>query len=373
MYWNPRGNRKVSTLSQQAVVDNLGQRISSLLSGSLGATLGASRLPRLTLPLRTSSPIIYGLCAGLLYAVVFCGVPWLVPKPNCTLFWLSAWGSVYFAFAVAMAMTTSSSILKVIESNVLPALSERAASAIDEDLTGRFKAMRVSVVSYSCALIATATSVVAIRHDVPSASWAEVAYWSLGFALLYLMAARTTDVARFYGTFADHLKIDADRLYALDPARSVLVTQIAMVGRRVLLFWFGIACSVVTLFIFVPFSDLRWFVLLVVPTASFFSLGVGTIVFLDSERDIRHVVNEVAASTLRTTECEIADLFSRRDELNEAGQDRLKELMALHEKLAATGWYRSYQSAFLSVLSILATFAGPIVSSILLGALGYKP
>lgn len=146
-----------------------------------------------------------------------------------------------------------------------------------------------------------------------------------------------------------------------------------MVGRRVLLFWFGIACAVVTLFIFVRFSDLRLFALLVVPTASFFSLGVGTIVFLDSERDIRHVVNEVAASTLRTTECEIADLFNRRGELDQAGRDRLKELMSLHEKLAATGWYRSYQSAFLSVLSILATLAGPIVSSILLGALGYKP
>ena len=105
--------------------------------------------------------------------------------------------------------------------------------------------------------------------------------------------------------------------------------------------------------------------LLVVPTASFFSLGVGTIVFLDSERDIRHVVNEVAVSTLRTTECEIADLFNRRDELDQTGWDRLKELMSLHEKLAATGWYRSYRSAFLSVLSILAPFAGPIVSILL--------
>lgn len=352
----------MSAPCQQAAVDNLFRRISSLLRGSLGA----SPIPDwLTLPLRTPSPIIHGLCAGLLYAILFCGAPWLVHKPNWSLFFVSAWGSVYFAFAVTIAMATSSSVLKIIESKVLPALSERAASAMDEDLTRRFGAMRVSVVSYSCALIATAASVVAIRRDVPSAPWAEIAYWGLGFSLLYLTAARTTDVARFYGTIADHVKIDADRLYALDPARSVLITQIATVGRRVLLFWFGILCSVVTLFIFFRYSDLFWFVLLVVPTASFFSLGVGTIVFLNSERDIRHVVNEVAASTLRTTEREIADLFNRRDELDQAARDRLKELMSLHEKLAATGWYRSYRSALFSVLSILAPFAGPIVSILL--------
>jgi hypothetical protein len=103
-------------------------------------------------------------------------------------------------------------------------------------------------------------------------------------------------------------------------------------------------------------------VLLVVPTASFFSLGVGTIVFLSSERNIRYVVNEVVASTLRTTERETVDLFNRRGELDQAGWNRLKELMSLHEKLVATGWYRS---AFLSVLSILAPFAGPIVSILL--------
>jgi len=357
-----RGEWPMSAPCQQAAVDNLFRRISSLLRGSLGA----SPIPDwLTLPLRTPSPIIHGLCAGLLYAILFCGAPWLVHKPNWSLFFVSAWGSVYFAFAVTIAMATSSSVLKIIESKVLPALSERAASAMDEDLTRRFGAMRVSVVSYSCALIATAASVVAIRRDVPSAPWAEIAYWGLGFSLLYLTAARTTDVARFYGTIADHVKIDADRLYALDPARSVLITQIATVGRRVLLFWFGILCSVVTLFIFFRYSDLFWFVLLVVPTASFFSLGVGTIVFLNSERDIRHVVNEVAASTLRTTEREIADLFNRRDELDQAARDRLKELMSLHEKLAATGWYRSYRSALFSVLSILAPFAGPIVSILL--------
>jgi hypothetical protein len=229
----------------------------SLLRGSLGArpfparsrsgssateSRSASRASPpywFTLPLRTSSPIIYGICAGLLYAVLFCGVPWLVHKPNWNLFFVSAWGSVYFAFAVAMAMITSSSVLKIIKSTVLPALSERAASAIDKDLTGRFGAIRVSVVSYGCALIATAASVVAIRRDVPSAPWAEIAYWSLGFFLLYLTAARTTVVARFYGIFAEHLYKDADRLYALDPARSVLITQIAMVGRRVLLFGLG--------------------------------------------------------------------------------------------------------------------------------------
>ncbi|MGH8609363.1 MAG: hypothetical protein ACREX9_18705 [Gammaproteobacteria bacterium] len=66
--------------------------------------------------------------------------------------------------------------------------------------------------------------------------------------------------------------------------------------------------------------------------------------FLNSERNIRYVVNEVAASTFRTTEREVADLFNRRAALDQAGWNRLKELMSLLEKLAATGWYEAPSS-----------------------------
>jgi hypothetical protein len=41
-------------------------------------------------------------------------------------------------------------------------------------------------------------------------------------------------------SFADHLKSMSERIYPLDPARSIVVTHFASLGRRVLFFWTGI-------------------------------------------------------------------------------------------------------------------------------------
>ena len=85
------------------------------------------------------------------------------------------------------------------------------------------------------------------------------------------------------------------------------------------------------------------------------------VVFLTSEHDIRRVVNGVAASTLRAAEAEIADLFNRRSSLDDLQWKRLQELTALHEKMVATG---SYRSALLSGLSILVPFVGPVAAAV---------
>ena len=187
----------------------------------------------------------------------------------------------------------------------------------------------------------------------------QIIYCCIGFLVLFLTAARTTDVARFYGTFGAHLHIDRERIYALDPAKSVLVTSIASIGRRVLFFWFSIACSVVTLLALFWWKHLSWFVLLVVPIASFFSLGVGAIVFLGNEQKIRHVVNGVVAATQLSLECDISALAKSRKELDEAKWTRLKELIELHNSVVSAGWYQSIR---FSVLSIVAPFVGPAVA-----------
>jgi hypothetical protein len=241
-------------------------------------------------------------------------------------------------------------------------LSKHAVSEINEDIARRFSGKRIALVSCGAALLATIASAFAIRHGLQSLyrdRWLDIIYWSVGYFVLYLTAARATDIARFYGTFADHLALDADRLFALDPSRSVLVMRVAAVGRAMLLFWVMISCSVVTLFGFLYFGTLRWFVLLVVPAASFFSLGVGTGIFLSSESKIRRVANGVAESTLQLMESEISELFSRRNTLTPSESDRMKELKSLHQQLSVSGWYRGLS---LSGLSLLIPLAGPIVS-----------
>ncbi len=305
--------------------------------------------------------MVVGLYSGLIYAFLFCGLSWLRFKDLGTLFLLSAWGSCYLAFAAAIARSTSSAILVVIENRILPSSSEKAVIAIDRDLARRFRMSRVSLVSFLVAIVAVGITSFALHYDLKSTvkSW-EIAWSCCGFFILYLTAARATFIARFYGTFAAHLKLDSDRIYELDPAHSAQVAPIASVGQRVLLFWFGIVCSVATLYPLFS-HHLSWFVRFVVPTASFFSVGVGTVVFLNSERDIRSVVNGVAASTLRSTEREIAELFSRRSGLDELQWEQLQGLMSLHDKIVAAG---SYRSALFSWLSILVPLVVPLVTAI---------
>lgn len=341
--------------SQRNSVDELRNKIFFLLSGTLGAFPVLHKRH-----LKSKSSIFVGVYTGIVYAILFCGLPWIKYRDFGPLFWLSVWGSCYLAFAAVIAGSTSSSIFEVIESSILPELSERAAAAIDKDLARRFSERRVLAISFLAAIVAVGLSAIALHSDVKSGAKPWEIGWSLsGYFILYLTAARTTYVARFYGTFAAHLKIDSDRIYALDPAHSAQIASIASVGRSVLLFWVGIVCSVVTLYpLFVRYFHL--FVTLVVPLASFFSVGFGTIVFLGSERDIRSVVREIATSTLLSTEHEIADLLSRRGSLDNLEWERLQELMSLHEKVSATGAYRS---ALVSGLSILVPLVVPLITA----------
>jgi glucan phosphoethanolaminetransferase (alkaline phosphatase superfamily) len=212
-------------------------------------------------------------------------------------------------------------------------------------------------VSFLVAAIAAIATAVALHLDLKSSSLFEIGWLCCGFFILYVTAARTTYIARFYGTFAAQLKTNSDRIYTLDPAHSLQVAHVAWIGQRVLLFWFGIVCLVATL---VPlFQDLPHFVQFVVPTASFFSVIFGTIVFLNSESDIRSAVKESAESTLQSTESEITDLFSRRGSLDDLDWKRLNALTALHDKLVATG---SYRSALLSGLSLLVPLVAPVAA-----------
>ncbi len=347
-----------------SVQAKLGQHIDALLLSALGSfpKVVSGNLP--VIPVAGLQPFT-GVLMGLLYAALFCGVPRLFGEPSMELFRLSIWGGCYFAFAATIARWTSASVLELIRTNILFRLSDEAAIAIDQDLTRRFRDGPITLLSVAIAVCAGAISALAIYHDLkplPDNSSqgtfpAELVWWCIGYFILYFMSARTTFVARFYGTFAAHMKLDQGRLYPLDPARSWLVSHVAMIGRKMLLFWFGIVCSVLTLLLF--FSHLTWFIVFVVPTASFFSLGFGSRIFFSSERNIHRTVDEVLATTIRSAEQEIAELFNRRHALNELEWTRLRELTALHKQLSVAGSYRSLIS---SGISLLVPFVIPVVS-----------
>ena len=342
-------------------IGSLKDRIGNLLVDSLG---GIPAIGPVRLLGRIDSPVLRGLVLGLTYNVIFVAAPWhLFHTP--TLKWLSIWGGCYFIYAAVAAETASSSISTIINSGILPYISVADASAIMDELRISFSQKRIRILSTSVAALATVLSVIALYHEIPSIQLLETACWASGFFILYLTATRAVDVARFYGVFAAHLGGDADPIIAVSPAQSLRVRETALVGRIALSFWALIAFAILTL---LPLSWLlignegsNLFVDLLVPIASFFSLGVGTIVFLRSERNLKDFVKQRLDRTLDSLEKEINGLFARRTELADADWKRLEELRAVHKDLQSNGYYQSFGA---KGLSFALPFVTPLTAAL---------
>jgi hypothetical protein len=365
----------------------LAKRITDLLGGNLGASPFQFGIVG---PLRTTlipvGPLWIGLCVGLAYGLLFCALPslFLLGKPEPHLFWSSVYGSLYAAWATAIARSTSAKVLETIKYRIIPLLSKEISDRIDKDLAHRFKRKRLLLVSWSVAILGAAAAGLAISWDVSHVPFQDVsnvpfqiAWWCVGWLYLFVTAARATDVARFYYVFAEHLDEEDQHLYVFDPARANLVKAIAAVGQHILLFWVGIAVSIALLVPFVSigsnvgfglhdYSNLfharSAFAWVVVPITSVFSLPFGTVVFLRSENAIRKAVAEVVHNTLRSTEREIADLFAQRTELSESKWRQLHELVSLHRSLTTAGLYRSLLISLIRGLSPFVPLIGSIVT-----------
>jgi hypothetical protein len=380
--------------------DELKKRIGALLDGSLGLnifgnisfTFGSKWFASFFN--NAWSP---GLRMSTIYVFLFIGLPWFLSlispfEPNLSLVWLQVYGSLWSGWATTSTRLTSSVISKIIDKNIVPKLSDETAVKMNEELASGFDKSRLLWVSWAIGTGCAALAGYLIYHDLLGANHAapiyEVIWWCLGWAILFTTAAKVVNVARFYRLFASHLRDDADKLYAMDPARSTLVISVASVARIVLLFWFGMAVSIVLL---IPFGVRDWkgplpsirgelaaansfgsqlvalfkldlsqklFVSLEVSIAGFLSIGVGTIVFLRSEAAIRRAVKSVTHSMLQGIEMRVASLSDQLNDLDEAGWKRLTALNLLHKELAGAS---SYRGLILSALSLLLPFV-PLVS-----------
>jgi hypothetical protein len=301
-----------------------------------------------------------------------------------TLFWLSVYGSCWSVWATIFARMTSRSISTTIKNDLIPVLSDRTVGMIDKYLARVYSPRRLLLFPTVGAFVTALIAGGAIRHDVPSASYIEILWWSVGWFLILITAASTMYSATFYRSFSIHLESEREQLYVMDPARSTIVKIVASIGRRVLIFWVlvavGIALVIPFLFIFSVdpptitsqstgyfglLSDLfafksNLFVVSIVPITAFFSIGVGAVVFLLSEHAIRSGVDCALRSTLRSIELELAELFSRRSQLDQVQWQRLKR--ASVHCTSSSRQQAPTESAVSSGFSILAPLA-PLVSS----------
>jgi len=345
------------------------RRLRTLLRDDLGAM---PFHPLSRLDAKAVGPAATGIWTGFACLVVFCAIPWLLARHfqssiHPLVMYLSLWGCAYMAFSVFAALQTTIAVRRIIEDRILPHLSVAAIEEIEKDLGFRFSTWRIHAMSIVISLLGFALSFVVLDWDVERLSgrlsW-QVGLCCFGFFCIYVTAARATDTARFYGSFARSLHVDHDGLYPADPANSALVLQIGSLGRHMLLFWSGIGAAVLTMTLILPLlppqrSGLPIFIPLVVSITTFLSIGFGTLVFLASEANIAATVATVRDSALHSTERDIAILRSGNAVLDDATRSRVKDLEDLHQRLVTTGAYRNLVSA---VSSLIVPVMGVLVS-----------
>lgn len=354
-------------------------KASKFLNGNLGAT-----------PLFFDSSLRSGFIPAAkiasVYFLVFSFLPVLIGmffdvNPNLTLIGLSTWGACYFFFATWTATSTSSRVESdcaklwshlgsLDESNrsreivfskyigPLPNLIALLAALFGLVPTVGALVSDLGYIEYSFGWSTppkTAGSIGPLNVQVLSADtmiW-EWCFFACGFFILYFTAARCT----FVGTFV----ISATRQVSpsiisgcFDPKYSAPITYCKDISRSLLLFWAGISISIATLPVI--FSGLGDFLQVVVSTTVFFSIGVGTTVYLISERQISRSVRDAETEKLENIHRQMKTI-QKRSKPDEKSERVFKFLQAQREVLTAKADVTSY-------VLVLASLILPLIGTI---------
>lgn len=387
------------------------QSIDRILEGSLGLDIRPAKLQidwPVSAPVpESSSPFKDGVVVGLTYAAAFGGLPWLiyligfghVGQPSAPMFWLQLYGAFWAAWATTSTRITSASVRKAIAEQIVPGLSPATSALIEGRLSRRFHRRRILLRSWTIAVIGAGISAMLISLDTASLNGAvrpsivELIWWFLGWSVLFATSAKVVFVATFYLEISKGLESDAGELYMLDPARSSSVIAVTNLGRSILIFWTGIALSIALV---VPFAVKDWgllydlarsditnryfydvtqrlfyfdisnnrFIVAEILVTGFFSIGVGTIIFLRSEIAIRRAVRKASVLGLREIESRLSSFSQRIGDLNEEESQSFGELSAAHRTISSAE--SSYRGIIISAASVIVPLL-PLISLLLGG------
>jgi hypothetical protein len=327
-----------------------------------------------------ASPFGDGFQMTAAYLALFCGLQLAIQLIHYSskvslgaLLIFQLYGAIWAGWATVTTKIAARMLLVVIETDITPNLSDQTAQRIHQELKKSYTSRRFFIQSWMIGVACAAAAEYLIAQDLGRQPISlELLIWAAGWSLLFATSAGVVYVGRFYAVFAKHIDQDAERCFALDASHSSLVLSVASLGRIMLTFWIGIAISISLVF---PFSlwalsagpgGLDWtdnlFALFDMAVAGFFSIGVGTIVLLQSEASIRRVVASSAVVFIRNIEDLLASLISRLSTLNADEWERVKKLEELREKAVAGSSYQTVLTSSLSIFMPFITVAQPIIA-----------
>jgi len=336
----------------------------------LGSFLGTGFTSHVTPPKTELRPITAGLLAAGLYALVPMLQMLCMPSSR-ELILLSWWGVIYFGLVVTLTRSTSLAVVEIVEVLVLPNISEEFAESVRENITKNFIRRQIFMKSLGAASVAMLISCLLLRGS----HWVQLCIWGVGFFILYFTASQATLTAPFYRCFSQSLKKHSDVLFLIDPAASPAVSACTALAKRILSYWFVVfvlvmsltavpyimALPLVSRFVGISSVHVAPFIAAVVFVAGFFSFGLGGLVYLRFESDLRIAVDQVRLATLSTVQARFSELFSNQGALSAKEWVQLGRLKDTADYLSKSGHLRgSLQSLGVVVAAILP----PLVSMV---------
>lgn len=329
-------------------------------------------------------PVAWGpVAVSLGFLATYCLVFWGIEAVTAyggwerqpKLFSMLAWGGLYFTAAFFFQQSVSARLFETIERDIEPHASSAYLERVAGDLERRYRPAISTLLPLAVAAASMVAATFAIYADItPPESTVldptspEFLFWAATYFLCFFTAAQAVVAARFYLSFADDLEMERDSLYVMSAAESPLVVGLSRLGGHVLIFWLMLFLTIVSSMILAaPWPDhygltlQSRFLRILVPVAGFFSLGFGSLVYLQSEAKIRATLRRFTLQRLAPVRQRSNDLFPEIAAGSPEQRAALAGLADLHDRVVAGG---KYGSRIGTVLSLALPLTLPILSII---------
>jgi len=290
---------------------------------------------------------------------------------------LLAWAAWYITATAFFARAATARILATVERDVIPNSPPAYLDAVALDLESRAASPQAIARQLLTAALITAAGVWAIFVDlgIPY-GWTPQLLFGLGVMFLrFVVAARMTEATRFYLSFAEHLDDRQGHVfYVLRAADSPIVRALAKIANQVLIFW------VLTFLAILPvlLVALPWlgnyslpptsrFLMFFIPATGFLSVGMGSVVYLRSEAEVRAAVARFIQRQAAALQQKANALFDPLSGRMPSDPEELERLIDWQDRVLAGGRYGNRLGTTISVVLPFVLPAASLIKALIWG------
>lgn len=302
--------------------------------------------------------VLYGALAGLVIGWANGG---RMPEDgHAKIASLIVWNALHFPVLVAITIFTGARVLDIVRRDILPYASDDYAAAVGEALARRYNSPGYRFAPYAIIPIFVGAALWSICGDIAPVWWTasrfplDLAFWTATILYYGFLSMRVVMTATFPLDFAAALERDRQCLCPPRAIDSPLVQGLARLNRALLAYSTLIFLVLATILLLVFLSGAfalpghSQYLFIVIPTLAFFSVGLGTVVYLGSESSIAVALRRFSLERGRALQEEIIALLDRPGD--EATAARIERLARLHDQIIAGGRFGNPVGKIVSVI-----------------------